>query len=190
LTAQAVEQEMNVRMLGGPGGSISPPQNAAELCENMMLCSGNLVIALSTDFDYIVALDSRDGGLRWEAPLLPLRGGDPVRYCVGLRNGKLFLAGSNVIRRYDVASGRVDWEHPLYGSCGRAILTSSGLFVPEGRQIRRFDADSGADLGVTSVATPEGEPVGNLISDGNHLYSVGPGRISALSSSGEPGGGT
>jgi outer membrane protein assembly factor BamB len=181
LSKQAINAQVPFQMMRG-GNAPSPAVNQAEFRENLAISLPNLVVFLATDFDYLFALDPRNGALKWEAPLAPFRGAEKTDYCVGVREGRLFLAGAGVVRRYELSSGRIEWEHELLGSCGRGLATATGLYFPERYQIRRFDPDTGEDLGVTDVLTPKQEPLGNLFSEGGRLFAVGAARISRIAS--------
>lgn len=147
--------------------------------ENFVLPHDDLVVVMASDFGFLFALDAQTGALRWEAPLAPGIGGG-VEYCLGIRRGKLFAAGNQVVRRYDLAGGRMEWERPLAVSLGRGLLTETTLYLPENGSILRIDPDSGETLETMSAGRPEGEPAGNLYSDGRRLYMVGAARVCAL----------
>jgi outer membrane protein assembly factor BamB len=176
----AQQQQLQAAMMGGGGDTRAMAPSRAEFLENIAVRHDDAVVILAADTDFLFALDCRSGALRWEAPLAPPTGNGPVQDYLGVRNGKLFLAGPSAVRRYDLSGGRLEWERRVDGSCGRGLLTEKSLYLPQNNRIVQFDPDDGHELAVVDVMTPDGEPVGNLYGDGSRLYAVGAARVSAL----------
>jgi outer membrane protein assembly factor BamB len=177
----AVQRQQEMMMMMGNGmPAAAQPVNSVEFQENLAIHYGTLVVVLAADFDHLFALDCEDGSLRWEAPLFPSPKGAAPKYCLGVRDGRLFLGSSKVVRRYGMASGKLEWEYPLDAGTGRGLLTAEALLLPRGSEILRIDPGTGAQLGSIRVAHSDGEPVGNLYSTGSRLFAVGPARVAAL----------
>jgi outer membrane protein assembly factor BamB len=146
--------------------------------DDVTICYGRLLLVMSSDSDHILALDRRTGQRVWEAPRTsPL--GKAANYCLGVNRGRIFVAGKNVLRSYDIATGRMVAEQQLNTSLGRGCLTSDELFIPVEEHIERFDLNLTRTNSI-SVALTAREPIGNLFSDGEKLWLEGPGRVYAL----------
>jgi hypothetical protein len=140
---------------------------------------GRALVVMSSDCDKLLAIDRRTGGLIWDSPRSPL-GGTPAAYCLGVSGRGLFVGGKNVVRRYDIPSGRMVWEKEIGDSLGRGCLTEDAVYVPVRDSIVKFDAEKGRELVQVGVALTSDDPVGNLYSDGEKLWVVGAGRVYAM----------
>lgn len=147
--------------------------------DDVVIPFGRALVVLSSDSDKLLALDRRTGELLWESPRTsPL--GTVASYCLGANGRGLFVAGKNVIRRYDIVSGRLIWERETEDSFGCGCVTADALYVPVRDSILKLDPEKGRDLAQVGVALTSEEPVGNLFSDGEKLWVVGAGRVYAM----------
>ncbi len=171
------QQRLQMMMRGG----MAMPQNGhvrrADCSENLPIRSGELLIVAASDTDWLFALDARTGSFRWEAPLVPSTDKSGATSVLGVRNGKLWVSGRQIVRRYNASNGRIEFERPLERSLGRGLLTSEAVYLPDNSEIVTLNPDTGADIGKLKIPLPHGEPVGNLSSDGRKLYVFGPGHI-------------
>ena len=123
------------------------------------------------------ALDARTGAFRWEAPLVPTTANSATTSILGVREGKLWVSGRNLVRRYDTMTGRIEFERALERSLGRGLLTPDAVYLPNNSEIVMLNPDTGVELGKLKLPLPDGEPVGNLWSDGRKLFVLGPGHV-------------
>lgn len=146
--------------------------------DDLVIPHGRSLIVLSSDSDQLLALDRASGQRVWESPRIPPLG-HPASYCLGVRGDGLYVAGKNVVRKYSLANGRLLAEREIGDSLGRGCLTNEEVLVPVKETIQRFDLALGQPRAIPVSLTGR-EPVGNLFSDGEHLWGVGAGRIYAL----------
>jgi outer membrane protein assembly factor BamB len=161
------------------GGNFNPMLDLSGWDDDAVIPFGRTLVVMSSDSDKLVALDRRTGDLLWESPRTsPL--GSVASYCLGVNGRSLFVAGKNVVRRYDLISGRLIWEKEIGDSFGRGCLTDDALYVPVKDSILKLDPEKGRELSQVGVALTSDEPVGNLFSDGDKLWVVGAGRVYAM----------
>jgi outer membrane protein assembly factor BamB len=149
--------------------------------DDVVIPAGRVLVVLSSDCDKLLAIDRRTGDLLWESPRSP-QSGSQASYCLGVHDGGLFVAGKNVVRRYDLASGRLLWEWEIDDSFGRGCLTTDAIYLPVRNSILKLDLQQGRELARADVVFTSDEPLGNLFSDGEKLWAVGPARVYALTS--------
>ena len=96
---------------------------------------------MSSDSDRILALDRRTGERIWESPRTsPF--GSVANYCLGVNGRGLFVAGQNVVRRYDIPSGRLVQEKEFKeDSLGRGCVTDDAVYVPVKDSILKLDLE-------------------------------------------------
>ncbi len=147
--------------------------------DDVVIPYGRALIVMSSDCDKLLAIDRRTGGLLWESPRTsPF--GPAASYCLGVNGRGLFVAGKNIVRRYDIPSGRLVWEKEIGDSFGRGCVTDDAVYLPVKDSIVKFDAAKGHELVQVGVALTSDDPVGNLFSDGEKLWVVGAGRVYAM----------
>jgi outer membrane protein assembly factor BamB len=147
--------------------------------DDVVIPYGRALIVMSSDCDKLLALDRRTGELLWESPRTsPI--GPAASYCLGVNGRGLFVAGKNIVRRYDIPTGKLLWEKELADSLGRGCVTADAVYVPVRDSIVKFDAEKGRELAQVGVALTSDDPVGNLFSDGEKLWVVGAGRVYAM----------
>jgi outer membrane protein assembly factor BamB len=147
--------------------------------DDVVIPYGRALVVLSSDCDKLLAIDRRTGELLWDSPRSPSQG-PPGQYCLGVNGRGLFIGGKNVVRRYDIPSGRMIWEQSIDDSFGRGCLTADALYMPVKDSIVKFELEKGRELVQVGVALTTDDPVGNLFSDGEKLWAVGAGRVYAM----------
>ena len=162
----------------GAGFVVSPELDGWK--RDTVLVHGPRLIVTPSDYEYVIALDRRDGRLLWHSPRQPSDDDVPADVCLGIAGDGLFVAGRNVVRRYDLPSGRLVWDTPTGDSHGRGLLTSGELYMPVGESILRLDLETGAELSRSELVTASREPVGNLATDGQRLLCLSGDRLYAL----------
>jgi hypothetical protein len=147
--------------------------------DDVVIPHGRLLVVMPSDSDRLLALDRRTGERIWESPRIsPL--GSVVDYCVGTHGTSLFVAGKNVIRRYDLPTGRLLRELEIDDSFGRGCVTRDAIYVPVKDSILKLDLELKRFISQVGVALTSNEPIGNLHSDGEKLWVVGAGRVYAM----------
>jgi outer membrane protein assembly factor BamB len=147
--------------------------------DDVVIPYGRALIVMSSDCDKLLAIDRRTGDLLWESPRTsPF--GPAASYCLGVNGRGLFVAGKNIVRRYDIPSGRLIWEKEIDDSLGRGCVTTDAVYVPVKDSILKLDAEKGRELAQVGVALTSDDPVGNLFSDGEKLWVAGAGRVYAM----------
>jgi outer membrane protein assembly factor BamB len=146
--------------------------------EDAVIPHGKSLMVMASDNESLFALDRRTGDLLWDSPRAPSE--HASRYCLGVAGGGLYVAGDNVVRRYEISGGKLAWEQTIDDSYGRGALTDAAVFVPIKDSVAVLDPASGKLLRQVGVVMPEGEPVGNLFSTGEILVSAGPDRVRGL----------
>jgi outer membrane protein assembly factor BamB len=161
------------------GGNFTPPLDFSGWDDDVVIPYGRMLVVMSSDSDRLLALDRRTGDRVWESPRTsPF--GTVASYCLGVNGRGLFVAGKNVVRRYDLPSGRLVQEKEIENSFGRGCVTETAVYLPVNDSILKLDLELKHDLAQVGVALTSDEPVGNLFSDGEKLWVVGAGRVYAL----------
>ncbi|MFO8012864.1 MAG: PQQ-binding-like beta-propeller repeat protein [Phycisphaerae bacterium] len=160
----------------------STAQATAGWRANRLFLKGRRLLVLPVDAEAALLFDARTG-----RPLArhPTAG---VSRCLGAAGDRLWAAGPDRARCLDVASGRTVWDVPLGGGArgyGRGFVAHDAVYVPVEETLLRLDRATGRRLGVLAVMTPDDVPVGNVTTDGRHLFVLGPGRVYALAASSE-----
>jgi outer membrane protein assembly factor BamB len=163
------------------------PRVQIVLDENFVARDGDLVVLAASDSDHIMAFDVTDGSLRWDSPLPPAAMGSSLAYVIGLADGRMQLANDKCLWSVNTGGGRIVWDLPLEGSYGRGLLADGRLFVPQRRTILELDPATGRAIGKADVATPDSEPVGNLIAAGDHLLVASAARLLSVKPEKAPG---
>lgn len=148
--------------------------------ENAIFVSGDTLIVVAANQRQIQRFDRRTG--KRLDPLDP-GPGDAMRnpgYVLGMREGRIIVGGSTHLLSVDTATGKLAWASAALAATGRAALSRDAIYVPCGDRIVRLDPDSGKQVATAAITSDLGDPTGNLYSDGQHLFSVGAARITAL----------
>jgi len=148
--------------------------------ENFLAREEGAIILAASDCDHVMSFDVTDGSLRWDSPTPPTLLSGSLGYVVGRANGRIFLANSKTLWCISTKGGRILWDLSLDGSCGRGLLTSDSLFVPQQQSVSQVDPATGRLLKTIAFAMPDSEPVGNLVADGNRLLVASAARLIAV----------
>lgn len=146
--------------------------------DDVVIPAGRTLLVMSSDSNWIHALDRRSGQLLWNSPRVNFD--VPATYVLGVSGRGLFVAGKNVVRRYDIPSGRLVWVKDIEDSFGRGTLTSDAIYVPVKDSIVKLDLEQGKEVTQVGVSLTTDDPVGNLYSDGEKLWVTGGGRVYAM----------
>ncbi len=155
--------------------------------EDLIIPWGGEMICLPSDASVVFSIDRRSGDVLWSAGSKPL--GEPLTYVLGIHNRVLYAAGKSTIVAFDLdGQGRMLWGgEPMFGngvSYGRGILTNDGIYMPVGSSVWKYalEPDSSSPLPVaqSSVNLGMNSPVGNLTSDGQHLWVQNGNRLFRL----------
>jgi outer membrane protein assembly factor BamB len=169
----------SVPVARNPYGNISSLLDISGWDDDVVIPYGRLLVVMASDSDRLLALDRRTGERAWESPRVsPF--GTAASYCLGVHGRGLFVADKNVIRRYDIPSGRLEAERAFEQSFGRGCLTEDAIYLPVKDSILKLSLDLKETLSHVGVALTSDEPVGNLFSDGEKLWVVGAGRVYAM----------
>ncbi len=155
--------------------------------EDIVIPYGREMICFVSDSNRIFSLDRTTGRIIWETDIKPL--GHKIDYILGIHNHVLYAAGRKTMIAIDLlGEGRMLWggEECFGGgrSLGRGLLTRSGLYIPVQDSIWHFSLEGKNSrahvLGTTTVDMGTGAPVGNLSTDGRHLWATGGYRLYRL----------
>jgi len=161
---------------------IQRPRNQTELVscwqEDFVIASGSHLLVMPSDSDEILALDRRNGELRWKTARAPSNEQAAADYCLGVLGECLYVAGPRIVRCYKISGGALKWEFPLSGASGRGFLTEEAIYAADGFDVVRIDPGIASEvkrreLSRTRVVTPTGEPLGNLFTDGSQIVVLG-----------------
>jgi outer membrane protein assembly factor BamB len=150
------------------------------LDENFVAREDDVVIVAACDSDHVMAFNVTDGSLRWDSPIPPQALSGSLGYVVGLGNGRIHLANNKWLWAVTTKGGRITWDLPLDGACGRGLLAGDALYVPQSATILQIDSARGTATSKIDVATPDSEPVGNLLGDGDQVLVASAARLLAL----------
>ncbi len=151
--------------------------------DDSLIVHGGLLVVAPSDADFLFALDRISGEMRWNTPRVS------GRYLLGVLNERLYYAGTDAVHCLKVGGGLRLWDASLgtdVPSRGRGCLTADAIYMPAKDSIVKIDPKSGKRLVQVGVnpaqksAEHEAPPVGNLFSNGERLYYVGPDRLVAL----------
>lgn len=148
--------------------------------EDVVIPVGKALVVTASDHDGLFAIDRRTGEVLWNTLRSPF--GNPANYVLGVHGDQLFVAGDKEVRCYDVPQGKLLWVADIDGGFGRGVLTSDAIYVPEMNAIKQLNLKTGDIEATTSVSLTADQPIGNLFSDGEKLWSVGVNRVYALTS--------
>jgi hypothetical protein len=109
---------------------------------------------------------------------------EQVTYCLGIVGDNVYVAGPDVLKCYCYSStrqGSLVWAAQFKGSHGRGCLVGDGIYVPVEDSIVRYALD-GRQTGkvIVKFTTDREDPVGNLVTDGQTIFALGPERVFAL----------
>ncbi|MEQ8787861.1 MAG: PQQ-binding-like beta-propeller repeat protein [Pirellulaceae bacterium] len=146
--------------------------------EDIVVPYGRTLVVMASDHNRLLAIDRRTGEFLWDSPRTPFT--QEGQYCLGTVGRSYFVAGKNVVRRYDMPTGLVKWETEIEDSFGRGALTSDAIYVPVGNSIWQLDLEKGTIVKQVGVSLSTEDPVGNLYSDGERFWVQGGSRVYVL----------
>jgi outer membrane protein assembly factor BamB len=171
------------------GGTQNQILDMEGMDEDVVIPYGRVLVVMASDYHEIFAVDRRTGEFVWDSPLRPNRSDDedPARYCLGVLGDSFYVGSNRVVRKYKIRGGRLVWERKLENttgttppSLGRGIVTDAAVYVPLKDSVVKLSHDDGRELEQYGVVLRDHQPVGNLASDGQRLFVLGPGQVSAL----------
>ena len=172
-----------------PGSAQNQVLDMEGMDEDVVIPYGRVLVVMASDYHEIFAIDRRTGEFVWDSPLRPNRSDDeePARYCLGVFGDSFYVGSNRVVRKYKIRGGRLVWEKKLENntgttppSLGRGIVTDAAVYVPLKDSVLKLSHDDGKELEQYGVVLRDHQPVGNLASDGQRLFVLGPGQVSAL----------
>lgn len=148
--------------------------------DDVVIPYGKTLVVLASDSNEMTWLDRRTGafGNGLSPRVSPF--GQAASYVLGVKGPSLFVAGRNIVRRYDISSSKLVWEKEIEDSLGRGVLTEDAIYVPVKNSVLKLDLEKGRDQGQVGVQLTTEDPVGNLFSDGEKLWVAGAGRVYAM----------
>ncbi len=147
--------------------------------DDVVIPYGKDLIVLASDSNEMMWLDRRTGGTTNNGNKRT-PSGSSSNYVLGTKGRKLFVAGRNVIRCFDLINSKLIWEKDLEDSLGRGVLTEDAIYIPVKNSVMKLDLEKGRDQGQVGVQLTTEDPVGNLFSDGEKLWVAGAGRVYAM----------
>lgn len=152
---------------------------------DLVIAAGRRLIVTPSDAKSLFALDRPTGRLLWNAPRTPFRETPAPDYCLGVLGDLVYVAGTNVVACYEVATGRLRWTETIPEATGRGLLTNEAIHTPVALEnnepaVLRLDPETGEELGRSRLVSSIAAPLGNLYSDGRRLLAVGGSRVYAL----------
>lgn len=144
--------------------------------QDVVIPLGKQVLVLASDFDQLLSLNRNNGELMWESAKVPSRKGLDAVYALGTVDGQVVVAGRKVVRAYKMQGGRMLWETPVV-SYGRGLLTPNAIYLPGATSLIELNIDDGKVRREVPVETVDNQPLGNLFTDGERVYSLGLRRV-------------
>jgi outer membrane protein assembly factor BamB len=149
--------------------------------DDVVIPHGKSLVVMASDSNEMIWLDRRTGafGNGLSPRISPF--GQAANYVLGTKGSSLFVAGRNIVRRYDIPSSKLIWEKEIEDSLGRGVLTEDAIYIPVKNSVLKLDQENkGRELSQVGVQLTTEDPVGNLFSDGEKLWVAGAGRVYAM----------
>ena len=162
-------------------GYSAQQSNVRGWSEDDIVVSGDQLVVLGCDMDYVFSLNRADGGIAWESARSPFGEALAGTYVLGKSGGKIFVGGPRVVRCYDIKGGRLLWQNELKeSSFGRGTVAADGIYIPINKSIARLSLEDGKIIKQAVFTSPISEPIGNLTADGKRLFGFGLERVYAF----------
>jgi outer membrane protein assembly factor BamB len=150
--------------------------------DDVVIPFGKLLVVLASDHNEVFALDRRTGEMAWTSPRRD------AMYALGMVGRHLFVAGREMVRKYDVPSGKLLSERvineaprqPDALAFGRGCVTDDAVYLPVKDSVLKLATKDLTDISQVGVSTVSGDRVGNLFSDGEKLWVAGAAKVYAL----------
>ena len=112
--------------------------------EDDIVVSGDQLVVLACDMDYVFSLNRADGGIAWESARSPFGESLAGSYVLGKAGGKMYVGGPRVVRCYDIRGGRLLWQTELSeSSYGKGTVAADGIYIPINKTIARLGLEDG-----------------------------------------------
>ena len=135
----------------------SPPEFPAGWDEDRLAIAGPYLVCVATDADSLRVFDRRTGAVAWESPR-DAAGASPASQLIGATEHLVIVAGPQVLRGYELATGRLLWEHDADRLAGRPALlgTDDGESVVVAPSLAEGPARVGQAIGVDDPLSGSG----------------------------------
>ena len=184
--AQSNAQGRNPRWGGGANQSTGRFTGIRGWEANRVIPVGDTLVVAPWDAEQLMLISRRTGRLRSQnaqgqpAPIETPK----ARYVVGVRGNWVAVVANDQMMAYSMTNGELVWRAAVGEMTGRAAMTADAIYVPCGQSIVCLDpALEGKRVAIMRVITPRGDPLGNLLSDGDRLLAVGMNYAYALNDS-------
>lgn len=149
--------------------------------DDVIIPYGKDLIVLASDSNEMIWLDRRTGAIANNSNRRVFPSGAPSNYVLGTKGRRLYVAGRNVVRCFDLMNSKLVWEKDIEDSLGRGVLTEDAIYIPVKNSVLKLDLENkGKELSQVGVQLTTEDPVGNLFSDGEKLWVAGAGRVYAM----------
>ena len=144
------------------------------------LSAHGIVFVAPPDSDLLFAFEASTGRLAWNR-----RFSNQPRHLVGVRNGRLFVAGDS-LQALDLLTGRQVWNEPVSfvdhdgQAFGRPVLTHNELIWPLHNELLYVDQNSGTINERVSLRQAFGITAGNLLVHDDYLIVAQPDSVIVL----------
>ena len=147
--------------------------------DNVVFPVGGALVVAAADSPQFHIYDKLTGQLRHS--ITALRRSDPTgQYALGVRAGLIYIGNDKELACFDAQSGELKWRSDIPESTGRAVLTTDAIYASTDGGLVRINADTGKWVSRISIAGGPTDPIGNLVSNGRHLLSLGVDGVQAF----------
>jgi outer membrane protein assembly factor BamB len=148
--------------------------------DDVIIPYGKDLIVLASDSNDMIWLDRRTGATTNNGNKRT-PSGFSSNYVLGTKGRRLYVAGRNIVRCFDLMNSKLVWEKDIEDSLGRGVLTEDAIYIPVKNSVLKLDLENkGRELSQVGVQLTTEDPVGNLFSDGEKLWVAGAGRVYAM----------
>lgn len=146
---------------------------------------GPWIVVAASDTDYLAAFRKSDGEIAWKADRAGVLGCTVDRW-LGFYDGVIYATGEKSLIAYELpAEGRLfGTPQSIQGNIsGQGFVCKSGIYLPVGDRIEKYDRKTLMKLGQYQVKMPKGTQLGSLVSDGKRIWSASLNRLFAITPS-------